>query len=315
MLLQNTFFTEFLAEVNLVLAQEDYGNKFGDLLLPVKNYFQKEKNILSFSLARYCGANTQLAFFCEWYYHNAKLIRNSQPLFAENHEYLTYKIPTNLWGVKNIESTLDQQIINWYLPSQLSIIQTISKEQMLDLVAKNGYLNRYLNNKYLSRITASEIETVKSLLLEKIALSQFVELQSTRLSFLLVALPCLLGFLYNFNQEDSPINPTGVKWFLVEELLSKVAFLHQSVVSKELHLFIYRLGLSEREEFEWLEMTKADQIRTAQLDESTLEQVKNLRQKAKTEALEKLDKLIFPDKYKDILKDLIDWGFEFGGQK
>ncbi len=313
MLLQNTFLTEFLAEVNLVLTQEDYGNKFVDLLLPVKNYFQKEKNILSFSLARYCGANTQLAFFCEWYYHNTKLIRNSQPLFTENHEYLTYKIPNNLLGVKNIESTLDQQIINWYLPSQLSIIQNISKEQMLDLVAKNGYLNRYLSNKYLSRITASEIETIKSLLLEKIPLSQFVELQSTRLSFLFVALPCLLGFLYNFNQEDSPINPAGVKWFLVEELLSKVAFLHQSVVSKELHLFIYRLGLSEREEFEWLEMTKADQIRTAQLDESTLEQIKNLRQKARTEALEKLDKLIFPDKYKEILKDLIDWGFEFGG--
>ena len=52
MFLQNSVLTEFLSEANLVLAQENFGNQLEDLLVPIKNFLQKEKQLLSFSLAK-----------------------------------------------------------------------------------------------------------------------------------------------------------------------------------------------------------------------------------------------------------------------
>lgn len=312
MFLQSTFVTEFLAETNLILTQEDFGSKLGDLLSPVKNYLQKEKNILSFSLARYSGADTHLAYFCEWYYHTNKLIRNSHPLFLENHEFYVHNIPAHLSAIPSIQNTLDQQIMRWHLPFQLSIFQYKTKEQITDLVAKNGYLNRYLSSKYLSQVTASEVETTKSLMFSRIPLSQYIEAQGFRLSFLQVGLPCLVAFLYNFNQPDSPINSKGVKWFMVEDILGKIAILHQSATSPELRLYLHRLSLNEREEFEWFALPRALQIEQAELDESVTTQLHSIRERIKIEAFEKLEKLIFPDKFKDMLKDLVDWGYNFG---
>ncbi len=315
MFLQSTFITEFLAQTNLTLTQEDFGSKLGDLLLPIKNYLQKEKNILSFSLARYCGGTQNLAFFCEWYYQSNKLTRNSHPLFVENHEYLVHKIPERLSGINNIEAMVDQQIINCYLPAQMSIFQFKSRELMTDLITKDGYLNRYLNNNFLGKVAAAELETAKGLLLERTPVSQFAETQGYRLSFVQIAVPCLLGFLYNFNQKDSPINVQGVKWFMVEEILYRIAFLHQTASTTDLTLFLYRLELTESQEFNWLSQPRALQIEQAGLDEGTRVQIRSVRDKALMEAGEKLDKLIFPEKYKEMLRDLLDWSYTFGQEK
>ncbi len=315
MFLQNTFVTEFLSETNLVLTQENFGNQLEDLLVPIKNFLQKEKQLLSFSLARYCGSNSQLAFFCEWLYQQHRLTRNNYPLFLENKEYLKYKVPTPILALPNLESLLDQQITNWYLPYQLVLMHHISREQMLNLVAKYGYLNRYLNNKFLSKIISSDLQIQQAIVYGQVTISQFLEWQGHSLSSLLLSIPCLVGFVYNFNQPDSPINPAGVKWFLVEEILSKIASLHQIATSKNLAMFLYRQSLSDSETNRWLQLPKSEQITVAELDESTTKQKQVIIEKLSEEIQDRIEKLVFPEKYKEMLQDLLDWVLDLGSRQ
>ena len=312
MFLQNSVLTEFLSEANLVLAQENFGNQLEDLLVPIKNFLQKEKHLLSFSLARYCGGNSQLAFFCEWLYQQHRLTRNNYPLFLENKEYLKHKLTLQIAALPNLESLLDQQVTNWYLPYQLVLMHNISKEQMLDLVTKYGYLNRYLNNKFLSKIISSDLQSQQAIISGQATVSQFLEWQGYSLSSLLLSLPCLVGFVYNFHQSDSPINPAGVKWFLVEEILTRIASLHQIATTKNLVMFLYRQTLSNSDSNRWLQLPKTEQITAAELDESTTKQKQSIVQKLSEEVRDRIEKLIFPEKYKTMFQDLLDWVLDLG---
>ncbi len=315
MFLQNSVLTEFLSEANLVLTQENLGNQLEDLLVPIKNFLQKEKQLLSFSLARYCGGNSQLAFFCEWVYQQHRLNRNNYPLFLENKEYLKYKIPTQVLALPNLENLLDQQITNWYLPYQLVLMHNISKEQMFDLVTKYGYLNRYLNNKFLSKIISSDLQIQQAIIYGQATVSQFLEWQGYSLSNLLLSMPCLVGFMYNFHQPESPINPAGVKWFLVEEILVKIASLHQIATSKNLVVFLYRQTLSDSESNRWLQLPKTEQITVSELDESTTKQKQAIIEKLSEEIRDRIEKLIFPEKYKEMFLDLLDWVLDLGSRQ
>jgi len=310
MISQSAFLSEFISESKLVLAQDNLGNNLYDLLTPIKTLLSKEKDILSFSICRYCEGDSRLAFFCEWYYQNLKITVDARDLMLENKDYYHQKVPLRLRGVPNLKDLVDTDIRSVYLPQQVSFMHTKTTHLARDIVARNPFLNKYLNTNFLNQLVASEVASHKYLYTDDFSLQEFLDSQGMRISFALICFPILLGLNYNFSQEQSPINSKGINWDFLEDILKDIARLHQTADSEEFKVFVFRKNLSQKEEFSWLQKPLKDQIIEAIKDQQTKDLIASERQKISDNAIKNLKELIFPDKYKDMIFDLINWTYK-----
>ncbi len=309
---KSNFYVEFLSESNLILTQDDYGNGLNNILTPIRNYLQnKDQEVLSFALSRYSGANARLAFYSEWFFQTTRLTFDTQPLIEESKDFLLKKVPLSLKGVPNLYKIVEHDVFEFYLPRQLSFMQAKQRETEYDLVRKNPFLSKYLNSRFLSKVTASDVLSRQNVYSSKVSLGQFIEAQGTRSSFVQIGLPCLLGFLYNFNQSESPINPKGVKWVMIESLLKDISMLHQTGSSQDLSLFIHQDALDDKGRFKWFQLSRQDKVRAVSTNQSIREKYNEIREKVYRRAKNDLEHLVFPEKYRTMFKDLIDWAYAF----
>lgn len=307
----SNFLTEFLVETNALLAQIDYGNKLHDIISPIKNLMLKEKELLAFSMARYCGANTKIAFFCEWYFQVLKLTSNTLPLFKENQEYFYKKVPIRLRGVPNIYQLVDQDILV-FVPQQLALIQTKSKAIMDSLVVSYPYLSKYLNDTFLSQIIASQYSSRKNKYVERMSISEYLESQMTSDSFVKIALPCLVGFHFNFNQSTSQVNPNEIKWIMIEELLKNISLLNQLSQNKDFEEFLHWSTLTEKEEFEWLQLDQKNRLQRMLATPATRDAAKVHKEKIYKSTTNNINSVTFPEQHKKMLLELLDWSYAGG---
>ena len=304
----SNFLTEFLAETNALLSQIDNGNKLHDIISPIKYLMLKEKELLTFSMARYCGANTKIAFFCEWYYQVLKLTINTDPLFKENQEYFYKRVPIRLRGVPNIYALVDKDV-QAFVPQQLALIQTKSKAILDSLVISYPFLSKYLNDTFLSQIISSQYSSRKNKYVERMSVSEYLESQMTSDSFVKIALPCLVGFHYSFNKPSSTINVNEVKWIMVEEALKNISLLNQVNQNKDFEEFIHWSTLSEKDEFEWLQMDQKNRFQRMLSSPSTRETVKLHKEKIYKSTINNINAMVFPDQHKKMLLELLDWSY------
>lgn len=305
---ESNFLTEFLAETNLLLAQIDYGNKLYDLISPVRNLLLKEKELLSFSMARYCGANARIGFFCEWYHQTLRLTNDTRDLVAENKSYFYKKIPLKLRGVPNIYQLVDYDIAI-FVPQQLSLLQNKSKAILDALVTKHPYLSKYMNDNFLSQVMAAQYVSRKKKYSESMSITEYLDSQSYGDSFVKIAFPCLVGFCYSFNQKDSAINGDGIKWIILEEILKNISLLHQLSQDSRFEEFVYSVSLSEKEEFEWLQLDEKNRFQRILASPKTKDTVKSYKDKIFKSTSSTLDNINFPTQHKAMLKELLDWGY------
>ena len=303
---ESSFLIEFLAETNLMLTQIDYNNKLYDLITPIKNFLLKEKELLSFSMARYCGANAQIAFFCEWYYQTLKLTTDMNPLAMENRNYFQKKVPLKFRGVPNIFELVEQDIA-LFVPQQLSLLQTKSKSILDSQVAKNPYLNKYLNDQFLSQVLASVYSSNKRKYCESVSLSEYIESQATSTSFVQIAFPCLVGFCYSFNQSGSPVNPNNIKWVVLEEILKNISLLHQINQNHRFDEFVYSTTLSEKEEFEWMQLDEKNRFQRLLANSEVREIIRSHKVRIYKSALKSLENISLPPKNQEMLRELLEW--------
>jgi hypothetical protein len=304
----SNFLTEFLAETNTLLAQIDYGNKLHDMISPIKNLMLNEKELLAFSMARYCGANTKIAFFCEWYFQVLKLTNNTLPLVKENQEYFYKKVPLRLRGVPNIYQLVDLDV-QAFVPQQLALIQTKSKAILDTLVVNYPYLSKYLNDTFLSQIIASQYSSRKNKYVERMSVSEYLESQMTSDSFVKIALPCLVGFHYSFNQSSSPVNPSEVKWIMIEEALKNISLLNQINQNKDFEEFVHWSTLGEKDEFEWLQLDQKNRFQRLLSTPATRERTKTHKEKIYKSTINNINAITFPDQHKKMLLELLDWSY------
>jgi len=307
--MKSSFLAEFLAESNLILTQDDVGNKLYNVLSPIRNFLHKEKDILSFSICRYCEGGARLAFFCEWYYQTLKLTVDGSPLLEEDREYFKKKVPLKLKGLSNLKEMIDYDIKSLFLPHQISLMHTKALNMTRDLGQKHPYLAKYLSPNFINQIMAGEIASKNFLYQERWTVSDFLDSASIRLSFAYISLPVLLGLLYNFNQEDSSINASGVKWTTLESVLKNIAALHQTGTSREFMFFVHQCSLSENEQFHWIQKSNASKIKDVLNSQETKNAVKTQREKLFKDVKKTLDMLVFPEKFKDMLIDLAGWSY------
>jgi hypothetical protein len=304
----SNFLTEFLAETNTLLGQIDYGNKLHDIISPIKNLMLKEKELLAFSMARYCGANTKIAFFCEWYFQVLKLTGDTTPLAKENQEYFYKKVPIRLRGVPNIYQLVDGDV-QVFVPQQLALIQTKSKSILDNLVVNFPYLSKYLNETFLSQIIASQYSSRKNKYVERMSVSEYLESQMTSDSFVKIALPCLVGFQYSFNQPNSPISENEIKWIMIEEVLKNISLLNQINQNKDFEEFVHWSILTEKEEFEWLQLDQKNRFQRMLSTPVTRDTAKTHKEKIYKSTVNNIHAMTFPEHHKKMLLELLDWSY------
>jgi hypothetical protein len=304
----SNFLTEFLAETNALLAQIDYGNKLHDMISPIKNLMLKEKELLAFSMARYCGGSTKIAFFCEWYFQVLKLTSNTTSLVKENQEYFYKKVPIRLRGVPNIYQLVDQDVAV-FVPQQLALIQTKSKSILDNLVSAYPYLSKYLNDTFLSQVIASQYSSRKNKYVERMSVSEYLESQMTSDSFVKIALPCLVGFHYSFSQPNSQVGSESIKWVMVEEVLKNISLLNQINQNKDFEEFVHWSTLSEKDEFEWLQLDSKNRFQKMLSTPTTRELAKGHKEKIYKSTINNINSISFPDQHKKMLLELLDWSY------
>jgi hypothetical protein len=304
---ETKFLTEFLTELNAVLTEENYADKYQDIVSPIRNFFIEKNDLTAFSLARYYGGNTRIAFFAEWYSQILDITQDSKDLFKVNQEYLRKKIPLSYRGIPNLYEIIDNHIREIFLPRQIALIHSKTTELILELESKYPYLKKYLSKEALAKNSLGEIINISKLYQIKVSLSQFIEGQGYRSHYIKIAFPCLISMIYSFNQVNSTANAKEIRWVLLEELLKNIAVLFEIKNSKDLQKFLYQVSLSDTEEFNWLKMNPTLQLKMAMADSGAREKSKSVRDKIYQKAKDNLYALNVPDKYKSMLKDLIDW--------
>ena len=306
----NTYVTEFLAEFNLVLTQENNGNQLFDVLTPVKNLIQYNNELLTFSLVRYTGGSVRQAFLCEIYYQTHKILLNTSNLYEENKKHLLKRVRSEIKEYAEIENLVDNDIRTLYLPMQLTFLQTKSQELIDEQVQKNSHLNRFLSRNFLSQFMVGEVAMHKSLYNENLTLHQIIDMQSSRSSFLLIALPCFVGFINSFYQPDSIFNPKGVKWAYLETIFKQLASIHQMNDDIKFKKYIYEQSLNEDEVKDWYSLSLDQQYKVSEKNNTTTEVIDMIREKIYEKTLNDMQSLVFPQKHKDMMLDLLEWVYK-----
>jgi hypothetical protein len=313
MLGQSSYISEFLSEANLILTRENFGNKMDGVIQPIRNLFLKEKDLLAFSLARYCGADSRLAFTCEWLYQSTYISLNPAKLNQENINLFRKKVPLRLRGVPNLHSRIDEEINSYFLPLQLNFLLSIREDLLCQINKNYPNVEKYLNRGFISQIIANCYQSNLKMYSQDLPLKTFLDCQYTRTSFLQVALPCLVGFTYQFNLETNLINPNGIRWSILEEVLKQIAFLHQTGSGQDplhsLERFVYMSRLSERDEFDWWQKDLQKQYQQVIASPEARELAQTERNKVYSQAKTNIANLILPEKYPPMIQELLEWAY------
>jgi hypothetical protein len=302
-----TLVKEFLSEANQLITQDDYGKGLYDLLTPIRNLLLNRKDLLTFSIAKYAGADNRLAFFCEWFYLTHKLTVETNLLKTENVEYLRKKIPLRLRGVKNLDHNIERDATQVFLPRQVAVLHLKTQEYIQGLINRDSVLDKYLNKGYLNSFVSSEITSIKRIYQESQTVNDYLSVQGERSSFVMLGLPCLLGLTYHLNQPATKAIGKSVKWVLLEEVLKDIARLHQTASNKEFQKFVYASKLSEKDEYHYLSLSEHDRARQSEGSEDAKEIVKSMREKIYQKASHGLKQTNLPDKFGSMIGDLLEW--------
>lgn len=309
MFLQSSYTTEYLSETNLVLTQEDYGNKLTDFLQPIKHYLTDDQDLLAFSLARYCGANTHLAFYLQWLLMTTLLTVDTTELQIKTREYLLKKRAASLTDLENVGTMVNKMADTVYLPFQMNLIQSKSYSMVADLIHKHTYLHKYLSRTFYGKILANEMRCRSFWLQENLTVQEYVGMQGLRESYMYVGYPILVSLAYNFNQTESVVNPSAIKWVFLEEVLEIISSLHQTGRGFELERMYYYETLDASGKVEWLSLSLTEQKKVLLHNDQIQQKGKEFRLSQHRKGLNTLENLRLPDQYKEMLVDLLEWAF------
>jgi hypothetical protein len=307
MFLQSSYTTEYLSETNLVLTQEDFGNKMTDLLMPIKSYLQDDQDLLAFSLARYCGGDTRIAFYAQWYLITTLLTLDSSDLKLKTREYLLKKNANSLQSLEEFGDKINYLADTLFVPMQLRVLESKSFSLAQDIMQKYPFMQKYLSSSFTGKILAHELRSRTFWLNQEMTLAEYQAMQSTRESYLYVAYPALISFLYSFNSPESVVNAKNIKWVLLEEILEIISGLHQTGRGFELERMMYYDTLSKSDRIMWLSLPIKEQRKLLMVNEAIQAQGKEYRRDLHRKGTNILDSLVLPDKYMNMLKDLLDW--------
>lgn len=306
----STTLQEFLKEVNRAVTSQEYSSDLLDLFTPIRNLLLAQKDLISYSIARHAGADSELAFFCQWYCLNVEVTSNPEALNTENYNYFSKKVPLKLRGIPNLKELISADINKIFLPRQLVLMQQKTQDYIQVLTSKQPALQKYLDRAFLNKILASELTSVKKLYQEEQTLNQYLDAQNVRTSFALVGLPCLLGLANYFGKPDRKTLQQGVKWSLVEDVLRQISTLHQTGTSLDFQEYVYASRLSEKDEFFWWPLSRSEKQKKAMASSEAREIVKEIREKIHQATVNNLEATNLPPTFMEMLKDLLNWAFK-----
>lgn len=303
--------TEYLSELNTFLSQMDPDGNLKELLVPVRNYMQAQKDLISFSLCRYCGANAQISFFCEWFAQVWFLSKNQQYLFKYNQEYWRNKVPTTLRGLPNLYNLVDTHIYEHFLPFQLLILHTETQRQMQRLYESYRFLQRYLRSSLFKDLIASQVFVIGGLYThEEIATSKYLKNINYQISYIQIAIPCLLGLRFHFYESRLATSPDNIQWLILEEVLENISALHYTRNSNRIAEFLYQNSISDQQKFRWWQLTDSEKRKIleddADLKHNTLDIRNKIFQKTKT----LIPSTELPVKNQQLLLSLLHWSWQ-----
>ncbi len=323
---EKSILTEFLAESNKLLNQVDQGQLY-DLLSPIKNYLQKQEDLLSFSLTRLFGGSKELAFVMEWQTQTSFLMHNSTDLFEENQIFWRKKIPVKLRGIPDLFERIDSDISKVFLPKQLIFFEEQNLKLKKEILINSPNLQNYLQG-FLTKIIIAQFGKSQLLYQENINLSQFLEYLSLGSSFLKIGLPILTAICFANSQVISNIIPNSsqnsnenlaknwqnvenkdINWVFLEEIVKDISCLYQISNSLDLAKFLYLQNLSEVQVFDWWQKSEAGCLQILIGQKQIQQEVSNYQQKILTKIQSDIDRTGLDLKTQNLLKKVANWSF------
>ncbi len=314
MFADQSFVSQFQAEMNLIFANTDMDGQLTDLLLPLKTILDNQTSLVAYSLARRTGAPTDIAFFCEWYYQIFCITSDLQSLIDSNQTYWTAKLQPKYPEIQEIQKHIDNDINRSIIPQQLALLHQKTAELLADLGIKHEYLKKYLNHRYLNQFLISSMKTNQQLNESVPSLDSYLEIESRQNAFLQLCFPLLLGFLHDFSDSESVINPTAIHWEEVEKILYGIACLEQIGEGWGLLTFLHGERLDEKERIEWILENEETKRTLAQHDVETNEIAHQVTKSIYINAKLQLRNLVFPDTQKQLIEQILEYSVRYSKQ-
>jgi hypothetical protein len=311
MFADQSFVNQFQAEINLIFAHTDTDGALVDLLTPIKNILNQQTTLVAYSLTRKTGASSDIAFFCEWFYQVFALTSDLRLLSKSNQQYWLEKLTDSYPHLPDLHKRIYEDTQRAIIPQQLAVLHQKTAELLGDLATKHEHLKKYLNHRYLNQFLVNSMRANQKLGEKSLALDSYLEVCSRRNAFLQLCFPCLLGFLDDFNNPESPINPSGIKWDVLENILYSIACLEQIGEGDELLTFLYGEHLEDSEKIKWQIDEEQSKYIVASGDEQTKEMAEQVIQSLYVNAKLQLRTLIFPENQKHLIEQILEYSVRF----
>lgn len=307
MFLESSYTKEYLSEVNLMLTQEDYGNKLSDLIHPLKNHLQEDPDLLPYSLARYSGGDGRIAFFVQLLMLYTSLSFDTSALKIKTREYFLHKNQQNISLTSEFANEVNRVVDTVYLPVQLSLLQSKVESLSFDIMAKYPYIQKYFSRTFYMRAIINEVSAKGVIFKNEATAVEYLSYQGLRESYLSIGYPVLAGMVFDFYNPDSVINPKAIKWVIIEDILEIISALHQTAKNIELESHLYYFELNQQSRIEWV-LKSHKERKHLLLDKTDIQSKgREYRLNLHRKATSLLQTIVLPDKNMTMLKDLLDW--------
>jgi len=306
-----SFRREFESEAEIAIAQLDTGGRLGLFLTPFRQFLQlsEHSHLLSFSIARHCGATPKTAFFLEWAHLSFELPKDYSLLYKTNRRFLQSVVPPAVSLMPQIVDYIDQDAANSLITEQMKFVYQRFIYLRQEVINKQPFLTRFFDESIFAKVTASELFLRRPLYTQSPTVADFLEYLTYSSSFLSITLPALAGFATIFSRENSDIATDKIKWAQVESICKSISVLYQ--LRHNVHARVFLRGkLYEADQYtRWLSLSLQEQEDIALKDDQISTQIDDIAHQIQDRATAELSTLAFPATHKDTLTQLLSWAY------
>ena len=306
--LQPEYLSEYLAEVNAILRPPDQERLLCEFLHPLKMYLTKRTRVISFALARYCGASARLALTSEWLYQTSQLNYDKSALLEENTLYFQDRYAAAVDKNPSLKIVIEQDIKSRFLPLQLKYLRDTTRDLIQAQVGTAPWLRPWLAGEISTRPLTTKFRLQAAFYTREISPELFASELRYGEGFALLVLPCLVGILAATKHRPE-LFADPVDFQTLETVLFGISTLYELATHFTAAHYYYVSQLSSSALTGWYVASPEYRRQKVRADWNTQKFLESLRGDYRQRTTRSLESLSLPARHRGLLEELLAWSY------
>jgi hypothetical protein len=305
---QSPFFSDYQVELTLVWANlEHFGEHFYKVINPLRSHLNEQQTLLGYSLSAFLSSPSVVSFWVEWVFQYSNLSDKQNILLSLNQKIISGSAYSNL-----IDQQHTTELAQKHTNLQLQWMESQIWETRNLIILKYPYLQQFIENDFWVLHLSSKAYLMEAFRYDDFKVSDFIQKLSYSKGFLQISLPIILGIAFSLNQSHSQVKIEAIPWKNLKSILDQISAIYamtnnDSSSNLELASQMHFQKLNQDERVAWLNQEQQYRNETVLNNQAIMETIDNLVEQYKKNALLDIENLVFPDKYKEFLFEVVNW--------